>query len=157
LKDMLACNAVVDPLTSITNVVNHLGAGKLPPEVRRVWAGGVMNGLIKPNGDVRPIAAGEVLRRLVSKCMCAVHQDTAKKLFAGIQFGVAQKCGTERVVHISRRIFQEHKDDPNFVKVKVDLSNAFNRVSRARLLEAVHKHSLSYTIGWNGVMLQILT
>jgi len=127
-----------------------MASGRLPKEVRAVMAGGAMNALLKPNLDVRPIAAGEVLRRLVSKCMCSVHQGAVKEMFAGTQFGVAQKCGTERVVHLARHIFERHSMDPNWVKVKVDLSNAFNLISRAQILAMVHKHlpELYHWVEW---------
>jgi hypothetical protein len=57
--------------------------------------------------------------------------------FAPYQFGAAAKCGTERVVHRTRAIFDAQRHSHDFVLFKVDLSNAFNNVSRAQMLEQV--------------------
>ena len=45
-------------------------AGKLPLDVQDHFAGGRLCALEKGEHDVRPIAAGETLRRLVSKVAC---------------------------------------------------------------------------------------
>ena len=47
--------------------VNHMLAGKVPLEVKGHYAGGRLCALKKGERDVRPIAAGETLRRLTSK------------------------------------------------------------------------------------------
>ena len=38
--------------------------------------------------DIRPIAVGETLRRLVGKCMCALLKEKAADFFQPTQFGV---------------------------------------------------------------------
>ena len=39
--------------------------------------------------DVRPIAVGETLRRLASKCICAIVKNKASEFFSPFQLGVA--------------------------------------------------------------------
>ena len=60
----------------LRRVVNLLVSGKVPQEVYRFMAGGSLTALskLKPGcaPDIRPIAVGEVLRRLTGKCLCAV-------------------------------------------------------------------------------------
>ena len=103
--------------------------------------------------DVRPIASGEILRRVVAKCMCATQKEQAGKYFVeGGQFGVACEAGMERVIHQTRRVVaqetsqarvgaeaHEHIEDltQDFVILKVDLKNAFNKVSRHHMLKLV--------------------
>ena len=59
------------------------------------------------------------------------------------QFGVACVAGIERVVHSTRRCVAENTqglEAPDFVLLKVDLRNAFNRVSRKAILRLVRLH-----------------
>ncbi len=58
----------------------------------------------------------------------------ARHFFTPYQFGVARKAGTERVIHTLRTLYNKHIDAEDFVILKVDLRNAFNKVSRAELL-----------------------
>ena len=46
--------------------------------------------------DVRPIAVGEVLRRLTSKCVCHLIKHKAAEFFHPFQFGVACSWGAEK-------------------------------------------------------------
>jgi hypothetical protein len=87
--------------------------------------------------DVRPIAAGELIRRLVAKSLCASQKVRAAEFFAPHQHGVACPAGAERVVHFVRQVCQKSNQDPDFVILKVDLRNAFNLVSRKKMLEIV--------------------
>ena len=101
--------------------------------------------------------------------MCATHKEPAAKLFepAG-QFGVACPSGMERVVHRTRRVVAEatspkyeealspaleHEhivhEDPDFVILKVELKNAFNKVSRFHMLRLVIEQSrLARWVHW---------
>lgn len=62
-------------------------------EVSRFLAGATLVALpkMKPNAlpDVRPIAIGEVLRRLTGKCLCHLLKNRAADFFLPRQFGVA--------------------------------------------------------------------
>ncbi|KAL5515153.1 hypothetical protein EMCRGX_G000280 [Ephydatia muelleri] len=59
-------------------------------------------------------------------------------------------CGAEKVIHGVRSSIQEHWKDDKFTVCKVDMSNAFNLVSRQALLEecAVHFTELLPWVGW---------
>ena len=140
LQDALSEVTPVGVLATLTRLVNHMKDAKAPPSIQPFFAGARLTALIKKNKDVRPIAAGEVLRRLVAKCLCATHKETAAKMFAGLQYGVATPAGCERMIHEVRRQLRCHAEDTDWVLLKVDLSNAFNWISRARMLELVHVH-----------------
>ena len=61
-------------------------------------------------------------------------------ILEAIQVGVQTKFGCEAVVHTTRQWTHTYRDDPDRVLVLVDLSNAFNCVSRRAVLSAVRTH-----------------
>ena len=117
-------------LVPLTKVVNVLLAGKVPKEIAPWIAGAPLYPLNKKDGGVRPIAVGEILRRLVSRTICLSpdFEDLCKDLFLeGNQVGVGVKGGAEAVVHATRYWFQ---NNDGHVVLKLDFVNAFNNVSR---------------------------
>ena len=130
----------VKPLNALTHLVNHLLAGKAPLEVQPYFVGARLCALEKGENDVRPIAAGETIRRLVSKAACNAVKSKASEIFKGLQFGVATPAGAERIIHTCRHAMAIHTDNPDLVLCKVDLSNAFNNVSRSTFLKLVSDH-----------------
>ena len=140
----------VSPLSALTRLVNHLLEGKAPPEVQQSYAGARLCALEKGEDDVRPIAAGETLRRLVSKAACLAVKEKAGTLFRGRQYGVAASAGSERVIHLCRKTMLNNMGSDKLVFCKVDLRNAFNNVSRPvfALLTRLHFPELSPWVEW---------
>jgi hypothetical protein len=139
---MLACpNKQIgeDALKTLTLLTNHLLAGRAPRELAPYIAGAPLMALNKPGGGLRPIAIGETIRRLVSKCCCWEAEMTAPYIFGSLQVGVATKGGGEAVIHAVRKIAKELGDDPSRVMLKVDLTNAFNMVDRTEMLRRVRE------------------
>ena len=108
LVDALNSPAKAQHLTILTRYVRFLADGEALVAVSPFLGGASLTALDQSKGgkfDVRPIASGEITRRLVSKCLCAVEKESAASLFVpGGQYGVACKSGTERVVHNTRRV-----------------------------------------------------
>jgi len=121
-------------LPLLRNVINLLLSGKAALEAQLFVAGARLTALKKAGTDIRPIAAGNVFRRLASKCVCSVLQTKIRVKFGALQVGVACRGGAEQIVHTMREKL-EHWDDPDFSVLKVDFSNAFNSISRRHLLE----------------------
>ncbi|KAL5479457.1 hypothetical protein EMCRGX_G022983 [Ephydatia muelleri] len=125
-------------------VINLLAAGKAPIEITAYLAGGNLTALNKSKPgcpfDVRPIAVGEALRRLVGKCLCAAVKVRAQQFFHPFQFGVACPLGAEQMIHGLRDCIEQHWLENDFVVLKVDLKNAFNMVSRQAVLNECGKH-----------------
>lgn len=121
---------------TLTGVVNLLARGGAPKE-SAIWiAGAPLYPLRKKDGGVRPVAVGEVFRRLVSKCFCAKFKVRSETLFVEVgQVGVGVKGGAEAAVSAVRRALQ--KGDGRFCVLKVDLENAFNSIDRQAVLLAV--------------------
>ena len=141
LKDILSCPnkaAGDDALTSLTNLANHLVAGLAPRELAPFVAGAPLMALVKAGGGLRPIAIGETIRRLVSKCCCEATVEGAKVIFGSLQVGVATQGGAEASVHAVRKLAEEFGEDPGRIMLKVDFSNAFNLVNRTEMLAQVY-------------------
>ena len=76
---------------------------------------------------VRPIAVGEVLRRLTSKSLSRAVQSDAFDVLTPLQVGVGVKAGCEAVVHSVVHIL-DRADLPVLSRwiLLIDFSNAFN-------------------------------
>ena len=130
--------------------MNHLLAGRGPDEVHPFFAGARLCALEKDEEDVRPIAEGETLRRLVSKAACLSLKEKASSFFGRKQYGVAAPAGAERVIHNCRRLMLNNMENENITFCKVDLRNAFNNVSRPVFIFLTRKHfpELSPWVEW---------
>ncbi|KAL5488731.1 hypothetical protein EMCRGX_G017716 [Ephydatia muelleri] len=129
---------MVEALHAPKGIVNLLASEKVPVPVATFLAGGRLIALNKDEGnppDVRPIAVGETLRRLTGKCICAILRDKISSLFQPSQFGVACKAGAEKIVHSLRKCSEENWFGGDFVVFKVDMSNAFNMVSKQAVMD----------------------
>ena len=146
LKDAVNCKSPVvadRALSNLTKLVNLLVAGEGVQEVIPFFCGAPLYALKKPEGGVRPIAIGETLRRLVGKC-CARDEYTksiCQSLLEPCQMGVSTRCGAEAIVRAVNAIVDATRDDTDVALLKVDLRNAFNRVSREVVLKEVDKHA----------------
>ena len=117
--------------------------------------------------DMRPIAIGEVFRRITAKVICSEKQTEFHSFFCSIQHGVTTKGGVELIVHQAQALIEQH---PDWVILKSDIKNAFNSISRQHMLHQVCNHfpdvyphtfnmyghvsSLVYTKGHSTVILQ---
>ena len=122
-------------LSQLTAVVNVLAQGRAPPSVAPVLAGAGLVALPKASGGVRPIAVGELLRRLTGKCLMSLVRDEARAYFWPAQVGVAVKGGAEKAVHVLRAWTSRHAGSSRKVLVKLDFANAFNCVHRDTVLD----------------------
>jgi hypothetical protein len=144
LKEAVSCpspNRSSSFVQGLTNLVNSLCANTLPPEISIHLCGATLLALRKKSGGFRPIAIGEVLRRLVSKCVVrAVHTSSLTTL-SPLQVGVGVSAGAEAIVHAVNCI-QDNSSLPPDTKwvLLVDFSNAFNSVSRNCMFNEVRSH-----------------
>jgi hypothetical protein len=65
-------------LQSLTRLANIMAAGGVPEVVAPFLCGARLHGALKKDGDLRPIAVGNLLRRIVAKCaasrrLCSPH------------------------------------------------------------------------------------
>ena len=77
---------------------------------------------------------GEVIRRLVAKCIAKEAAIEAVKLFGSKLLGVAVKGGAESVVHATKITFEKMKIVKRGGILQIDFRSAFNSVKRSHLL-----------------------
>ena len=127
-------------LRNNTSMVNLLLAGKAHPKLAPLIASAPLIAIAKPKGGIRPIAIGEIWRRLAAKCVVVQAKQLALQYLAPLQVGVGVKGGSDATVHTFRRLYQDNKSRNDVAILKLDFANAFNSVSRAPMLQAVADH-----------------
>jgi ribonuclease HI len=140
LTDMVRCRGL-DFATDLAGITSAIAAGHIPKPIRRFLYGASLSALAKKSGGVRPIASGEILRRLSAKYLCAMVKVAARPFFLRVhQMGVAVGGGAETIVHASRRSRESLHGVPHRGFVKLDMTNAFNRCRRGLLLPLARRH-----------------
>jgi hypothetical protein len=124
-------------LTALTRLTNRMLAGKVPAVVAPYLCGARLHAAKKKDGGIRPIAVGNLLRRLTSKCAAVSVAGKAAALLSPLQVGVGVRGGCEAVVHAAR---QAVKNNPGKYMLQADLINAFNQGDRGAALHEVREH-----------------
>ena len=89
----------------------------------------------KKDGGLRPIAVGEVLRRLTSKCIARAVRDDAFRALTPLQVGVGIPVGCESVVHAVNHVLEDSNiSSDSKWSLLLDFSNAFNSIAVGRCL-----------------------
>ena len=120
---------------ALTKFSNMLLAGKTPKEVAPYFCGAKLHGALKKDGGLRPIAVGNVLRRLASKCSATAVAKKAAEILSPLQVGVGVRGGCEAIVHALNNVMSMDSEDLNIVQV--DLINAFNMADRKKGFEEI--------------------
>ena len=118
LREIVDADSSGGFLKNFVAALNVLQRGAAPPCVRASMAGAALSALEKKGGGTRPIAAGESIRRIIGKVLCARIKVKAAAFFAPLQFGVACSHGTERVVHRARKFWEGCGDHYDACMVK---------------------------------------
>ena len=95
-----------------------------------------LTALRKKDGGIRPVAVGNVLRRLAAKVVCYAVSSAVPYELSPIQIGCSVKGRAEAAIHAVRKFVSNKIDshDPT-VLVKLDMKNAFNSVRREHVLQ----------------------
>jgi hypothetical protein len=107
-----------------------MGGGKVPAQVAPYPCGAGLFAAVKKDGSLRPIAVGEILRRLTSKGFSRVLAEKAAGILSPHQLGVGVPGGCEGIAHTVRQVVEEGVEDPDLYVLRVDLNNAFNTADR---------------------------
>ena len=83
---------------SLTRLVDLMLDGRLPLQAASFIASAPLTALAKPEGGIRPIAVGEILRRLVSKVAMSQIVNDGVSYLNPLQVGVASNGGIENAV-----------------------------------------------------------
>ena len=118
--------------TPLARVCSILASGAAPPSIAPWVAGAPIYPLKKKGDGIRPIAVGEVLRRLVGKLILA-NTDVQKKIDTVMmeagQLGVRVKNGAD-VITQAARFWMADPNHKDHIALKVDFENAFNTIDR---------------------------
>ena len=140
IKNCLGTEHRDEILERCTAIVNLLSKGEAPSCLAPYLAGATLTALPKKDNSIRPVAVGEVLRRLTAKCLCMAYKEQASAFFFPLQIGVGHALGTEVGLATVRQWFERHNDSPSSIVAKIDFSNAFNCVDRQTFLEQCRHH-----------------
>ncbi|XP_055330571.1 uncharacterized protein LOC129582962 isoform X1 [Paramacrobiotus metropolitanus] len=145
VKDMLERRDAIEGelCVAMTSLLDVIVNGKVPVDVRPFLFGANLVALKKPTGGIRPIAVGEVLRRLASKIISARCQEEMGRKLRPVQLGYGTKGGAEAAVHAARSYLEAEHIEAR-VMVKLDFKNAFNMISRTAVLDAVRSDIPQY-------------
>jgi hypothetical protein len=129
-----------------------LAAGKAPLFVAPWIAGAPLVPLIKKDNGVRPIAIGELLRRVVSRAFCTHPQlrERMQKCFLEVnQLGVGVNGGAEAAVQIVKLRIAAAGHSESIVALKVDFKNAYNSISREKIQQGLLQYFPELTPWFN--------
>ena len=121
-------------LAALTRLANAILQGKVPAEMQPFFAGARLYAARKKGDGLRPIAVGNVLRRLVAKTAARKVMQKVSDLLRPHQLGVGVESGAESIVHAARVVLEE---DPTLHVLQADFQNAFNEISREFILAEV--------------------
>ena len=124
----------------LTNFVNLMASGKLPPSIAPFFCSANLFAARKKDGGHRPIAVGEVLRRLISKCLAFESAAKASEILSPLQVGVGVRGGVEAVIHAFRSTLED-ENVPSESKwvMQLDFNNAFNTISRNTVIKETRR------------------
>ena len=80
--------------------------------------------LDKGEGAVRPVGVGEVLRRIIGKCVMNIVKKDFVEASGSLQLCAGRKSGSEAAIHVMHTIFEADESDGVLL---IDASNALNR------------------------------
>ena len=113
--------------------------GQLPSFVAPTFCSASLTALKKTKRGVRPIAVGEVFRRLIAKCIAQEASSEVFELFSSRQLGVTAKCGAESIVHATKQTFQKLLNNEKAGLLQIDFKNNLNSITRSSVLDAARK------------------
>ena len=106
----------------------------IPEHLRPYFFGARLIPIAKKDGGIRPIAIGTIFHKLISSAIMCNLKEKLPRTFSPVQFGVGMPGGAENIVHGIRNLLSDH---PDWTLVSLDLTNAFNSVSRVAFLKQV--------------------
>ncbi len=115
------------------------GPNAMPESVRPFFFGATLIALSKMDRSLRPIACGDVFRRLAAKILLSRAAPVLCNFFVSKkQFGVNAQNGAGCITRMVSRYAD--KLTPGRVILKLDFKNAFNLAARAALTHLATKH-----------------
>ena len=123
---------------SITNnfvaVATRLAQAKIPPAISAALGLGRLVALSKPNGRVRGVVVGDLLRRVVARSLAQHHAHTFQQACSPHQYALSTRAGSEAVVHAITSLTEL---EPTSTILSIDGIGAYDTIARASMLQAL--------------------
>ena len=126
-----------EALRLLTAAAQHLAQAAVPAAVVSATELSSITALLKDNGRIRGIAAGDTFRRLVSKALARQFSTEFRAAVSPANFGLSDRSGTHGLVHLPRSLAEM---DPSNTIINIDGVGAFDHVSRARIMTEIAGH-----------------
>ena len=138
LKEMLKARCKQSFLSALAAFCTRIANGSFSAECMAVITAARLVPIGKPSGGLRPIAVGDVLRRLAGKLLLHVIIAKTTEHLQPEQVGVQVPNAAETAARKVRLWAEDAK--PDEVLLQVDMRNAFGTVDRQKMLAEVKSH-----------------
>ena len=138
LKDLVAHQTAETGrrlMKALANLCLKLLRGQIPQHARDLLFAANLTALRKKDGGIRPIAVGNVFRRLASKIAAKRIIPELRRQLSPVQHGDGVSGWCEVAAHAVRAFVQSPVVPGNNVLVKLDMKNAFNTERLDNFLE----------------------
>ncbi|KAJ9456195.1 hypothetical protein DIPPA_11837 [Diplonema papillatum] len=143
---------------AVADAVWALSSGRVSAAARPYLYGAKLVPLVKRGGGIRPIACGEILRRVAGKVLASdrvVKELGQSVLLRSGQVGVGVKAGADAGILAVRRVAAMYRREGGAGKgiLQIDLANAFNSLQREAIIQSASRHApqvLAYTMAAYG-------
>ena len=124
-------------LQALTSLASAFAWHRLPRDVSLLMAGAKLVLLPKKDGGLRPIAVGELVRRIAGKILVTRYQASIALNLQPLQAGVACAGGMERIIHAIQVWATDSASEEALIQV--DLKNAFGCLDRVHMLNSIRE------------------
>ena len=129
---------VPDFLKELTSLFTIMINGGAPVELAPYISSAPLVPILKKDGKIRPIAIGEILRRICSKLAVRSVVNEVSEYLSPLQVGVGVSNGIESILHGLNTLIEEPSFPVSGIIGAVDFENAFNQVNRQVIFDEVH-------------------
>lgn len=117
-------------LKAMKKLFDHMLSNKAP--LSNLWNASKLVPILKPDGNVRPIAVVDAWTRLLGRIVARKVERALSDVLAPYQCGVGVKGGCENIIHIVNNAAHHGK-----AVLTVDFKNAFNSIRRKFIMTQV--------------------
>ena len=118
------------------HVAERLSRGQVPSSIRDAIRLRRLTALRKPNGGVRGIVAGHIVRRLVARTISQQLAEEVQTATAPFQYALSTRSGCECVAHALQGLTEI---DPRATVSSIDGISAYDLISRQAMLEGLRE------------------
>ena len=118
----------------LVEVASALAMARVPEEIIEAIRLGRLTALSKPDGGVRGIVVGDILRRMVARTLAKQISKKVEEATAPFQYALSTKAGCECVAHILQSLTDL---SPEVTITSIDGVGAYDLISRNAMLEGL--------------------